>query len=676
MPAYDPEATTPRNFTGGLYASDLFLAYYVPLIEESSAYAHGGLIDITFDEGEPNFTYSGNTFNNVLTNSSVVSGSPAMPAGQGTSSPQTSAPADAPSYGTAGSTDPGADLIFGADSILGDTAGENIGGTNVSVEPTGPNSPLQTDGSGRQQFPGPGFNLDVDRPPTCTQTTPALVPADCEPGIVRGDSGSSPGPRTDTVTGGGGSSTVSYPAPSSGNPVLVGDDTGREVTSVTINGTAVAIGSSAYTSEFPNGLFVGTVSDTGELYPTNSSGPTVAASFQAIDDAGNPVGIAGSVTSVTLSGEGDPAMLSTLSTPTAPVTADPLFDATDPTNGGGDTGSVLISPFIAPGSVSTTFYNHYSWLRTMEDVFDVSNCVGTSTDVSLPTGSVCGGLDGQGHIGYAAADRARAVRDRCLHCPERRRLHAPHPHQPWGRAPRGAAGRGAPGLRRAPHGRLPGAAPPQEPGHHGMTAAVAPTADAPTDRASRPGPSSTRRVLFWVVFVGLAAAMAWGIYGLTSTPGRNIADPQSWLPKQQLDHPIDQTVVGTLARPALTVEGDFVRVQTPTFSALAVATARWCPAKGCPSSRSSPPAHGRSRSATCAAPSRSAWPTSTPSTTCRMVYTPTLVPGQQPLPAALHTGQSLSFKIRSVMPVGEGLLRWAPDGDHIVAKWDYQVEND
>jgi len=37
--ADDPEATTPRNYTGGLYASDLFLAYYVPLIEQSAAYA-------------------------------------------------------------------------------------------------------------------------------------------------------------------------------------------------------------------------------------------------------------------------------------------------------------------------------------------------------------------------------------------------------------------------------------------------------------------------------------------------------------------------------------------------------------------------------------------------------------------------------------------------------------
>ena len=102
LPAYDPEATTPRNYTGGLYASDLFLAYYLPLIEQSTAYHNGGLIDVTFDEGEPSFTYSGNSFNNVLTNSSVVTGTPAMPAGQGTSSPLSSATPDAPTYGTGG----------------------------------------------------------------------------------------------------------------------------------------------------------------------------------------------------------------------------------------------------------------------------------------------------------------------------------------------------------------------------------------------------------------------------------------------------------------------------------------------------------------------------------------------------------------------------------------------
>jgi hypothetical protein len=37
--------------------------------------------------------------------------------------------------------------------------------------------------------------------------------------------------------------------------------------------------------------------------------------------------------------------------------------------GGGQTGAVLISPFIKPGTVSTTPYNHYSLLRTVEDLF-------------------------------------------------------------------------------------------------------------------------------------------------------------------------------------------------------------------------------------------------------------------------------------------------------------------
>jgi hypothetical protein len=49
---------------------------------------------------------------------------------------------------------------------------------------------------------------------------------------------------------------------------------------------------------------------------------------------------------------------------------------------------VLISPYISPGSVSTVDYNHYSWLRTMEDLFDVRK--------ASP------GLDKKGHIGYAA----------------------------------------------------------------------------------------------------------------------------------------------------------------------------------------------------------------------------------------------------------------------------------
>src|SRR4029077_1684332 len=55
---------SPRNYTGGLYAADLFLAHVVPEIEASPAFKDGGLIDIPFDEAFPPFTFTGNSFAN------------------------------------------------------------------------------------------------------------------------------------------------------------------------------------------------------------------------------------------------------------------------------------------------------------------------------------------------------------------------------------------------------------------------------------------------------------------------------------------------------------------------------------------------------------------------------------------------------------------------------------
>ncbi len=41
--------------------------------------------------------------------------------------------------------------------------------------------------------------------------------------------------------------------------------------------------------------------------------------------------------------------------------------------GGGKVGAVALSPFIRPGTVSTVPYNHYSLLRTVEDVFGLDH---------------------------------------------------------------------------------------------------------------------------------------------------------------------------------------------------------------------------------------------------------------------------------------------------------------
>ncbi len=46
-------------------------------------------------------------------------------------------------------------------------------------------------------------------------------------------------------------------------------------------------------------------------------------------------------------------------------------------HGGDRTGAVLLSPFIKPGTVSTTPYNHYSMLKSLEDIFQVGGYLGT-----------------------------------------------------------------------------------------------------------------------------------------------------------------------------------------------------------------------------------------------------------------------------------------------------------
>jgi hypothetical protein len=335
--AFNPETIPPTNFTGGLYASDLFLRYYIPLIEQSQAFRDGGLIDVTFDEGNPPFTYSGNSFNN------------------------------ANAFGPTSADQPNASAGLAADS-----AGENIFGHNFASEPTGPNSTLGTNAQGDQLYPGPGNNSFIDRPPACTSTTP-LTPANCVPGIVRGGSGTTPGARTDAgATGSASSSTVADNA-------IVADDTGRAVTGTNI----------------PPNSFVGAVSDTGPQFPTVNTGSATVGSFQLVGQDGSPANPTGPVSGITLSAEGAPGFLAAGQTP------DPLYDATDPTPGGGVTGSVLISPFIRPGTVSNVDYNHYSWLRTMEDVFSV--WAGRDhAPLAQGAGSVSGGLDGLGHLGYAA----------------------------------------------------------------------------------------------------------------------------------------------------------------------------------------------------------------------------------------------------------------------------------
>ncbi len=300
----------PVNYTGGLYSADLFLEHVIPEIEESPAFKEGGLIDVTFDEGFPPFTYSGNSFSN----STLV----------------------APDAAT---------------SLEDDSAGETLFGNELNWEPTGPNTPLERNEHGEELYPGPGDNAYIDRPSTCLeQTVPSLPTGTC----ILGGGSHVPGARTDK------GANAPEAATTIADNSIVATDRGRSVA-----GTSI-----------PAGAFVGEVSDSfvNATAPNQSGGFVDTGSFALVNASGEPLATTGAVSGITL-GARNPA-------------SDPLFNSTDPTTGGGDTGSVLISPYIKPGSVSTVYYNHYSWLRTMEDLFDVK--------------SASPGLDNKGHIGYAA----------------------------------------------------------------------------------------------------------------------------------------------------------------------------------------------------------------------------------------------------------------------------------
>src|SRR3954453_671315 len=57
-----------------------------------------------------------------------------------------------------------------------------------------------------------------------------------------------------------------------------------------------------------------------------------------------------------------------------------------PGSGGGKVGAVLLSPFIRPGTVDATDYNHYSFLRTVEDMFGLEHLGYAGVDGLVPIG--------------------------------------------------------------------------------------------------------------------------------------------------------------------------------------------------------------------------------------------------------------------------------------------------
>jgi hypothetical protein len=150
----------------------------------------------------------------------------------------------------------------------------------------------------------------------------------------------------------------------------------------------------------------------------------------------------------------------------------------------------------------------------------------------------------------------------------------------------------------------------------------------------------------------------------------------SFLPKNTLDPRTDVALTGTMARPALTVEGLPVKVKTHAFSVVMTVAGPVVPGEGLPY---------QPEGTTCT------WTFTMKDATGNVplsladfhavdhlgsILDPTLAPGQARLPSVLHAGEALTFRLRAYELVGEGIMQWAPDHRHVVATWDYEVEND
>ena len=135
-------------------------------------------------------------------------------------------------------------------------------------------------------------------------------------------------------------------------------------------------------------------------------------------------------------------------------------------------------------------------------------------------------------------------------------------------------------------------------------------------------------------------------------------------------------LTGTAQRPAVTSQGNGVRARTSRWSVLVTVTGPQVPGEGLPYEAPTTTCTWVVTMSEATAPV----PISTADFTSLdedgTVYRTAFVPGQPKPPAVLRPGQKASFELRAVEAVGEGLMRWAPNGHNIVAKWDFVVEND
>jgi hypothetical protein len=195
-------------------------------------------------------------------------------------------------------------------------------------------------------------------------------------------------------------------------------------------------------------------------------------------------------------------------------------------------------------------------------------------------------------------------------------------------------------------------------------------------RARKPGPSALCIVALLGALVLAGCSGGGGPSYPSALPGQKTAHYPSFLPKKTLDPTVDATLIGTEAKPALQTEGLAVEAKTKGFHVDVTVSGPVVPGEGLPD---------QPAATTCT------WTVTMKDASANVpvsiadfhsvdhlgsVFLMGLIPGEHRPPPVLHPGQTLTFKLRSYELVGEGMMQWAPDHKHVVAYWDYTVEND
>jgi len=150
----------------------------------------------------------------------------------------------------------------------------------------------------------------------------------------------------------------------------------------------------------------------------------------------------------------------------------------------------------------------------------------------------------------------------------------------------------------------------------------------------------------------------------------------SFLPKKTLNPDVDQVMIGSMAKPALQIEGLPVAVQTAAFHVHVTVSGPVVPGEGLPYQPDGPTCTWTVTMSDASADVPVSVAAFHSVDHLGAVFLMGLVPDERPPPKFLRPGQSLTFQLRAYELVGEGMMQWAPDHRHVVAYWDYTVEND